>query len=234
MKTRKKPCIRSGLFWSCLADVTIPRFIFNFLVSSYFDFLPPVQNCFLGRVEGEGAGSVPLYSSVEDSRHFLARIRIRKSVPLTYGSVPLTYGSGSYCFRQAANKNRVFFFEVFLLITFWKYIYISLQRKKKAKRSYKGRNQGFLLVLMEGSGSGYVQIMTDPRQKHSDPDPQHCLTDVVSITVKCQRHFLVQDWPQGRGQDREQDLHLYTGISLIVQIFLGLVIVQFCSICKEK
>ncbi len=155
MKTRKKPCIRSGLFWSCLADVTIPRFFFNFLVSSYFDFLPPVQNCFLGRVEGEGAGSVPLYSSVEDSRHFLARIRIRKSVPLTYGSVPLTYGSGSYCFRQAANKNRVFFFEVFLLITFWKYIYISLQRKKKAKRSYESRNQGFLLFcfLMEGSGS---------------------------------------------------------------------------------
>jgi hypothetical protein len=57
---------------------------------------------------------------------------------------------------------------------------------KKSKISYESRNQGFLLLfclLMEGSGSGSVQIMTDPGQKHTDPDPQHCFTDVVSGTV---------------------------------------------------
>ncbi len=71
---------------------------------------------------------------------------------------------------------------VFLLITFWRYIYITAFFKDKKSRSHKTvKNQGFsyfFCFMMKGSGS--VQIMTDPvpwGPKHADPtdpNPQHC------------------------------------------------------------
>ncbi len=62
------------------------------------------------------------------------RIWIRGSMPLTNGT-----GSGSCYFRhwpsQDANK-KLIFLQVFLLITFWRYMYI-IFKDKKSKRSHK-------------------------------------------------------------------------------------------------
>ncbi len=56
---------------------------------------------------------------------------------------------------QDANKKEVLFFTVSLLITFWKYIYISFHRKKSQKRSHKIVDSYFFCLFMEGSGSGF-------------------------------------------------------------------------------
>jgi hypothetical protein len=78
-------------------------------------------------------------------RHISVRIRIR-----IRGSVPLTYRSGfGSCFLSVVDKisTRIFFFKVFLFITFWRYIFVSLQRQKVKKISQNSRNQGFLLLV---------------------------------------------------------------------------------------
>jgi hypothetical protein len=47
--------------------------------------------------------------------------------------------------HQEANKKK--FYKVFLLITFWRYIYIIFQRYKVQKQSQNSRNQGFFLTI---------------------------------------------------------------------------------------
>ncbi len=59
----------------------------------------------------------------------------------------------SVCDLRDANKK---YFEGFLLISFWPYIYIILQRKKILKKSQNSINQGFsyfFCLVKEGSGS---------------------------------------------------------------------------------
>ncbi len=60
-------------------------------------------------------------------RDNLVWIRIRRYVPLTNW---LVSGSGSCYFRQrpSGGQQKLFFFKVFLLITFWSYIYIIFQK----------------------------------------------------------------------------------------------------------
>ncbi len=80
-----------------------------------------------------------------------ARIRIR-------GSVPLTNGSGSGSFRQWPSRHQQKFSLFFLLIplrTFWRHIYIILQRVTKPY----GRNNDFsyyFCLIIEGSGSVHL------------------------------------------------------------------------------
>ncbi len=61
-----------------------------------------------------------------------------------------------------ANKNN-FFPEVFMLISYCRYIYICLQRQQVTKE-LKSRFSTFFCILMEvsGSGSRSAQIITDP------------------------------------------------------------------------
>ncbi len=90
------------------------------------------------------------------------RIRIRGSMPLTNGS---GCGSGSCYFRHWPSRGQQktnFFYKVFLLITFWRYIYIIFQKEKVQKKSQNSRDQGFsyyFCLMIEGSGSGSPKDM---------------------------------------------------------------------------
>ncbi len=93
------------------------------------------------------------------------RIWIRGSMPRTNGS---GCGSGSCYFRhwpsQDPNK-KLIFKKVFLLITFWRYMYI-IFKDKKSKRSHKAVGINvfltFFCLVIEGSRSGSGSIpLTD-------------------------------------------------------------------------
>jgi hypothetical protein len=67
-------------------------------------------------------------------------------------------GCGSCPFRQWSSRSKKKF-EVFMLITFWRYIYIIFQRWKVIKKSENSRNQCFsyyfcLMIERSGCGSG--------------------------------------------------------------------------------
>ncbi len=111
----------------------------------------------------------PLFDTVFRIHDILVwiRIRIRGSMPLTNGS---GFGSGAcyFCHRPSRcqqKNNKIFFFliltQVFLLITFWRYIYIIFQREKVKKSQKNSRNQGFsyyFYMMLEGSGSGSIPL----------------------------------------------------------------------------
>ncbi len=99
-------------------------------------------------------------------RDILLWIRIRESVPLTSGSGSSS-GSGSWsCYFWLSWWQFKIFLFVFLLITFWSYIYIIFQKLKKSERSPEtvGIKVFFLLdyrrfrnrihISNNGSGSG--------------------------------------------------------------------------------
>jgi len=73
--------------------------------------------------------------------------------------VTFWYGSEFCFFRQWPSRwqQKIIVFLSFLLITFWRYIYIIFQRKKAIKSQNRG-NQGFscyyFCLMIEGSGSG--------------------------------------------------------------------------------
>ncbi len=75
------------------------------------------------------------------------------------------FASGSCFFRQQLTRcqQKFFFFQSFLLITFWRYIYSRFQSQtsKRGQKSYKSRFFLLFCLLMEGSRSGSVQILTD-------------------------------------------------------------------------
>ncbi len=90
----------------------------------------------------------------------LVWIRICGSMPLTNGSgFGSGCGSGSCYFRHWPSRRQQktnLKINVFLLITFWRYIYIIFQRKKVQKKSQNSRNQGvsyYFCLMIEGSGS---------------------------------------------------------------------------------
>ncbi len=89
-------------------------------------------------------------------RDILVRIRIHGSVPLTNGSGSGS-GSGSCSFGQWSSRGQQKnIFQILLLITFRRYIYIILQTWKVIKKSQKSRDKGFsyyFYLIMEGSGS---------------------------------------------------------------------------------
>ncbi len=106
-------------------------------------------------------------------------VRIRRSVPLSYGSRSGSgFGSGllfSSVAFQMLTKNKVFsnFFAFNVLKV--PYIYISFQRQKNHKEVTK---QKYIFCwMMEGSGS--VKIMTDP-----DPEGPKKYGSTVQIYVK--------------------------------------------------
>ncbi len=74
------------------------------------------------------------------------RIWIRGSMALNNGSgFGSGCGSGSYYFRHwpSQDANEILIFKkVFLIITFWMYMYI-IFKDKKSKKSQSSRNQGF-------------------------------------------------------------------------------------------
>ncbi len=77
-------------------------------------------------------------------------------MPLTNGS---GYGSGSCYFRHWPSRcqQKTVFKNVFLIITFWRYIYIIFQRYKVKKKSQSSRNQDFsyyFCLVIEGYGFG--------------------------------------------------------------------------------
>ncbi len=86
-------------------------------------------------------------------------------------------------------QQKLFFLKVFLLITFWGYMYI-IFKDKKSKRSHKAVGiKVFLTFFLLGDGRIYIRIHTSEwwiriqeAQKHVDPvdsdpgsDPQHCI-----------------------------------------------------------
>ncbi len=88
------------------------------------------------------------HTSVPDPWHFGMdpdpRVWILGSVHLTNGSGS---GSGSGSFRQWLSRCRnkkYFFLKVFMLISFWRYIHIILQRYKIIKTSQNVEIKGFL------------------------------------------------------------------------------------------
>ncbi len=89
----------------------------------------------------------------------LVWIRIRRSMPLTNGSGS-GFGSRScyFCPWPSRQQQKITFYKFFLLITFWRDIYIIFQRQKVNKKSQNSRNQGF---------SYYFAWW----QKDLDPDP---------------------------------------------------------------
>ncbi len=80
------------------------------------------------------------------------------------GSMPLTNGSGSWYFRHwpsRCQQKTHFLTQFFLLITFWRYIYIIFSKIKSRKESQNSRNQGFsyyFCMMIEGSGSGSIPL----------------------------------------------------------------------------
>ncbi len=62
-----------------------------------------------------------------------------------------------------SKRQQKHFFQIFLLFTFWRYIYIIFQRSKVIKKSQNSRNQGFLLLLLLDNRR--IRIRT------SDPNP---------------------------------------------------------------
>ncbi len=89
----------------------------------------------------------------------LVWIRSRGSMPLTNGS---GFGSGSCYFRHLPSKREQkskLIKKVFLVITFWRYIYVHhfSKIKSKKKKSQNSKNQDFsfyFCLMIEGSGSG--------------------------------------------------------------------------------
>ncbi len=72
----------------------------------------------------------------------------------------------------------------FLLISFWRYIYILFQRLKVIKKSQNSRNQCFsynVCLMIEGPGRS-KNIPIDP----TDPDRQHCFSVIFVEFVKIQ------------------------------------------------
>ncbi len=100
------------------------------------------------------------------------------------GSMPLTNGSGSCYFvialQQDANK-KLIFLNSFLLITFWRYIFIIFKDKKK-KESENSWNQDFsynfcLVIEVSGSaGSGSVP----PTNESGSRGPRNISATLVS------------------------------------------------------
>ncbi len=81
-------------------------------------------------------GSAP-FQTVLRIHEILVRIRIRGTRPLTNGS-----GSGCCCYFRRWTQQKNVFFWVFLLVTFWRYIYI-IFKDKIIKKSQNSRNQRF-------------------------------------------------------------------------------------------
>ncbi len=88
-----------------------------------------------------------------------------------YESVSLWYGTGSCFFFsgwQAANKkldsySPIFYSKFFLLITFWRYIYISFHREKRQKEVTKTVEiKVFLACWWKDPDPDPFKIMTDP------------------------------------------------------------------------
>jgi len=104
-------------------------------------------------------------------------------------SVLLTYGcgfSGSCSFRQWLSRCRqiISFILNFLLITFWKYIYISLQRREVIKKQENRRNQCFSYFFADPGG---------PKNPGStDPDPQHWFSLPPSYLIPSTPPFFVE------------------------------------------
>jgi hypothetical protein len=99
------------------------------------------------------------WTSVPDPWHFYGSVtflRVR-----ICGSVPVDYGSGSWSFFsgfQNANTKKNFFLRVFclLLVTFTSVF------KYEVLKVWKSRFLLFFCLLIGGSRSGSVQIITDP------------------------------------------------------------------------
>ncbi len=64
----------------------------------------------------------------------------------------------SYVIDLLRRQQKLIYKKVFLLITFWRYIYIIFQREKVKKKSQNSRNQVFFsyyfCMMIEGSGAG--------------------------------------------------------------------------------
>jgi hypothetical protein len=119
-------------YWVVESSLTVDRNILNLhmgwsifcssLISGFFSATVPFTFFF---------GIDRWYPSlIRSIRKILVRIRFIGSVPLTNGS-----GSGSCSFRQWPLRHQqkiIFFSKVFMLIPFWRYIYIILQKDKKS------------------------------------------------------------------------------------------------------
>jgi hypothetical protein len=85
----------------------------------------------------------------------LVWIRISRSVPSDYWIRLRIVLLSSVTFKRPTEQ--IIFFLVFLLVIFWRYIYIILQRLKVMKKSQKSKNKVFFYyfwLTMEGSGAG--------------------------------------------------------------------------------
>ncbi len=87
------------------------------------------------------------------------------------GFMTFWFGSGSrscyFCHWPSGRQQKLIFYRSFLLITFWKYIYIIFQRQKVKRSKKNSRNRGcsyYFFFMIEGSDP-YLWL-TDP-----DPDP---------------------------------------------------------------
>ncbi len=105
------------------------------------------------------------------------RIRIRGSMPLTNGS-----GSCNFCHWPSRCQQKTnFLTQFFLLVTFWRHIYIIIKDKKSKRVTKNNRIQGFsyyFCMMIEGSGSragsGSIPLTSGSGsgmpKKHVDPE----------------------------------------------------------------
>ena len=102
------------------------------------------------------------FSSNKSHMYRLNRIKIWRAIYTFYPRNMIPYNFFSY---------------IFLLITFWRYIYIIFQRQKVIKKSQNNRNKGFsyyFCLTMQGSGSvNPTNGSGSGRPKTTDPE--HCL-----------------------------------------------------------
>ncbi len=127
-----------------------------------------------------------VHFSVFRIHDILVWIRIRGSMPLTNGS-----GSGScYCrhWPSRCQQKSNFLTQFFLLVTFWRYIYII--KIKSQKESQNSRIQGYsyyFCMMIEGSraGSGSIPLPSGSGSGR----PKNTWIRNTDIFINLFRHF---------------------------------------------
>ncbi len=104
--------------------------------------------------------------------------------PWHFGTDPDIHTSD--CWIQDVNK-KYFFFQVFLLIIFWRYIYIIFRRQKVIKKSQHRRNQCFcyyICLMIEGFGSGSKSGSISLTNGSGSGRPKNIWTPRIQIQIQ--------------------------------------------------
>ncbi len=128
-----------------------------------------------------------IYLLVKRKLNLICQCQYMTHVPR---SVPLTYGSDlapdPAFFVSGLQDQLIIFFYIVLIITFWGYIYLSLQQEK-SKTSHKlVKIKAFLHCFVcwkDPDLYKFWQILFREVQKHTDTDPPHWLAVTILIIL---------------------------------------------------